>query len=382
MNFPHYHYLLCILSIVLCFSITNVSAQQNDTLKTQLDLPTIFIEDKSLTGYNSDRGYSVFKLAIKNIDRTISSTNGLSALFNRIPGVQYSERGNQAVGDQITIRGAGWRSQFGVRGIHLIEDGHSITSLDGQTNMEGFNTFFSQSIQVYRGPAALMWGNGSGGVIHVNTFDPAENEGIQIHSFAGDHRSKRTDISVVKNITKGKLKYMLSTESTDGYREYASSQKIQMTVQQIQLFSEKWIRKHKIRYAGLLNSDNPGTLDLNTFNNDPFSARDLFVSRNAGKTTHDLLLAETLLWIDGRNEFSLYSNYGVRSVDNPLPFAYINLERNSGAFTGTYKRVTPSLFEWLVGIEVGYQRDSRLESTNDVGNPKNKILLLGKRQFK
>ena len=352
-----------------------VEAQDRDTVQTFLELPQIIIESESESGYESSRGYSVFRSKMTRIDRTLASTTGLSSLLNRVPGIQFSDRGTLAVGDQVTIRGAGWRSQFGIRGIHLIEDGHSITSPDGQTNSEGFNAFFVQSLEVFRGPAALMWGNGGGGVIHLTTFSSTEPEGLSIRTLFGSHATKRIDASLVQQIRSGKRKIQFASGSTEGYRQHSSSQTVYLGAQKIQLLSPDWIRRHKIRYAALLNSQNPGTLDRSSFEANPFNSRAFFENSQAGKTTHDLLITESLIRSNQEVEVRIQSNIGLRSVENPLPFGYIDLRRTSGSAQALFIGNQASSVDWTIGVEGAFQSDNRKESENQFGSRGDQFLL-------
>src|SRR6476646_10008563 len=53
-----------------------------------------------------------------------------------IPGLTIENRSNFTVGDRITNRGFGARTQFGVRGVRVVADGMPLTFADGQTTLE------------------------------------------------------------------------------------------------------------------------------------------------------------------------------------------------------------------------------------------------------
>ena len=56
----------------------------------------------------------------------------LSEALNRVPGVSVLNRQNYAQDLQLSIRGFGSRSTFGIRGVRLIVDGIPATMPDGQ----------------------------------------------------------------------------------------------------------------------------------------------------------------------------------------------------------------------------------------------------------
>lgn len=340
-----------------------------DTVMTTMILPELEILDSGIMTYQSERGYSLYSKIFSRSDQVLSTGTGLQSVLRGIPGIQFSDRGTQAVGEQLTMRGSGWRSQFGVRGLHIIEDGFSVTSLDGQTNMEGFNSFFIHDVHVFRGPGSLLWGNGGGGVIYLSTFRPDEPAELHLRTQLGSHQMRKTDISLVQHVRSGKRKLTLSSASTDGFREYSASQTLQLGFQQLMLMPGNWIRQHKIRYAGLLNSENPGTLDKSSFNASPYAARSFFKNSLSGKTTHDLLLGEKLHWNKRHQSFSTYSSAGFRSVTNPLPFGYIEVSRQHATVLSMFTLSDVKESTWSFGTEVAYQKDRRKESNNQGGSP-------------
>ncbi|HQS64839.1 MULTISPECIES: TonB-dependent receptor plug domain-containing protein [unclassified Acidovorax] len=56
----------------------------------------------------------------------------LSEVMNRVPGITVLNRQNYAQDLQLSIRGSGSRSPFGIRGARLIVDGIPATMPDGQ----------------------------------------------------------------------------------------------------------------------------------------------------------------------------------------------------------------------------------------------------------
>jgi iron complex outermembrane receptor protein len=93
----------------------------------------------------------------------------LSEALQRIPGVVARNRQNDAQDLQISIRGFGARSTFGVRGIRLYNDDIPATTPDGQGQVSHFDLQSAQRIEVLRGPFSALYGNASGGVIKLYT---------------------------------------------------------------------------------------------------------------------------------------------------------------------------------------------------------------------
>ena len=95
----------------------------------------------------------------------------LSETLNRVPGIVVANRQNYAQDLQVSSRGFGARSTFGVRGVRLIADGIPATAPDGQGQAATFDLSAADRIEVLRGPFASLYGNSSGGVIQFFTMD-------------------------------------------------------------------------------------------------------------------------------------------------------------------------------------------------------------------
>jgi iron complex outermembrane receptor protein len=95
----------------------------------------------------------------------------LSESLMTVPGVSAQSRQNYAQDLQLSVRGFGARSSFGVRGIRLYSDGIPGTMPDGQGQFSQFDLSSADHIEVLRGPFSALYGNSSGGVIAIFTED-------------------------------------------------------------------------------------------------------------------------------------------------------------------------------------------------------------------
>jgi len=115
-----------------------------------------------------------------------------SEVLDRIPGVVALNRQNYAQDLQISIRGFGARSSFGVRGVRLYVDGVPATLPDGQGQVSNFPLNAAESIEVLRGPFSALYGNSSGGVIALTTpLKPGPTAG-EVGFAAGTNSTTRT----------------------------------------------------------------------------------------------------------------------------------------------------------------------------------------------
>ncbi|HEY2036513.1 MAG TPA: TonB-dependent receptor plug domain-containing protein, partial [Steroidobacteraceae bacterium] len=88
-----------------------------------------------------------------------------------VPGLLARNRNNYAQDQQVSIRGIGANSTFGIRGVRIYQDGVPQTGPDGQGQVSQFNLDSAQRIEVLRGPFSALYGNSSGGVIQIFTAD-------------------------------------------------------------------------------------------------------------------------------------------------------------------------------------------------------------------
>src|SRR2546425_542205 len=111
----------------------------------------------------------------------------LSESLGRVPGIVVQNRQNYAQDLQISSRGFGARSTFGVRGIRLIADGIPASMPDGQGQAANFDLGSAQRIEVLRGPFSSLYGNAAGGVISIETEDgppiPTAEAGLILGSY-------------------------------------------------------------------------------------------------------------------------------------------------------------------------------------------------------
>lgn len=117
----------------------------------------------------------------------------LSEALNRVPGLTILNRQNYAQDLQLSIRGFGARSAFGIRGIRLLVDGIPATTPDGQGQGSSVSLTSTDRMEVLRGPLALLYGNSSGGVIQAFTRDAPDVPEFGAQYYVGSFGMHRSD---------------------------------------------------------------------------------------------------------------------------------------------------------------------------------------------
>jgi iron complex outermembrane receptor protein len=144
-----------------------------------------------------------------------------------VPGVVVQNRQNYAQDLQISSRGFGARSQFGVRGVRLIADGIPATMPDGQGQAATFDLDLADRIEVLRGPFSALYGNHSGGVIQLFTRNPSATPTVDVDVSAGSYGMHKTDVNA--SGTSDGLGYLIDASrfDTDGYRDHSAARRDQ-----------------------------------------------------------------------------------------------------------------------------------------------------------
>ncbi|MDW8467762.1 MAG: TonB-dependent receptor plug domain-containing protein [Burkholderiales bacterium] len=107
----------------------------------------------------------------------------LSESLARVPGLSIQNRYNYAQDLQMTSRGFGARSTFGIRGLRLVADGIPASFPDGQGQVSHFDLGSAERIEVLRGPFSAMHGNAAGGVVQI--FTERGSPGVSAELLAG-----------------------------------------------------------------------------------------------------------------------------------------------------------------------------------------------------
>ena len=149
----------------------------------------------------------------------------LSETLVRVPGVVALNRQNYAQDLQISIRGYGARSTFGVRGLRLYVDGIPATSPDGQGQVSHFDLASADRIEVLRGPFSALYGNSSGGVISIFTADGGPRKVLEASTAFGSDGVRRENARF--SGAQGDWNWNLSAThfGTDGFRDHSAAQR-------------------------------------------------------------------------------------------------------------------------------------------------------------
>ena len=211
---------LLILALACCASAQAQQAASDDSPPQTL-APVVVTATR--TGQSSaDLPLSIDRIGQREIQQANAMVN-LSEPLARVPGIVVQNRQNYAQDLQVSSRGFGARSTFGVRGVRLYVDGIPATMPDGQGQTSNIDLTSADHIEVLRGPFSALYGNSSGGVISV--FTENGKPGTQITPFAqaGSYGTRHYGLKAAGQ--QGIANYLVGVTriDTDGYRRHSGA---------------------------------------------------------------------------------------------------------------------------------------------------------------
>ncbi|WP_280155166.1 TonB-dependent receptor [Piscinibacter sp. XHJ-5] len=309
----------------------------------------------------------------------------LSESLNRVPGISVLNRQNYAQDLQLSIRGFGARSTFGIRGVRVIVDGIPATMPDGQGQASTVVLSSAGRIEVLRGPLAQLYGNAAGGVVQVFTEDDAERPTATLSGAAGPYGQRKIGAKFSRSAGEGEgLTVDVSHFRTDGYREHSEAERGQLNA--------RWRTRlgEATRLSVVLNaidqpvSQDPLGLTRALWEADPRRAAAAATAQDARKSVRQQQLGSVVEHRLGEDTTLTARAYvGGRDLDNALstPLAAQQAPTSSGGivefarvYAGAAAQVSHRIrldaqrtLQLTAGVELDRMREDRQGYINDGG---------------
>lgn len=215
--------------VVLCMGLgsSSIWATESNSEHT-VQLPTITVEATRMNTDYLHTPASVFR--VDTSEQQQSAQVNLTELVKGVPSLQLNNRENYAQDLQLSMRGFGARSTFGVRGIRLYVDGIPATMPDGQGQTSNIDLSSLSHLEVLTGPFSSLYGNSSGGTLLTTTKEGQGKDSIELNYTGGSHDKNRAGIILqggAKN--QNDPSYIISSSyfDTNGYRQHSDADKVQ-----------------------------------------------------------------------------------------------------------------------------------------------------------
>ena len=310
--------------------------------------------------------------------RTASALVNLSELMGAVPGLQIRERQNFAQDLQLSVRGFGTRSTFGVRGVRVLVDGIPATMPDGQGQAATASLMSASRVELLRGPLAQLYGNAAGGVLQVFSRNPPvtpDKPEYSLSAGAGSDGQRQLSAGIAGGSeTLGGL-LDVSRYETDGFRDHSAARREQLNAKVVAKLSSDTTLTGIVNLFRQPLAEDPLGLTHAQFSQNPRQVIPNALAFNTRKTIEQdqagLLVEHRLSASDTLNA-RLYG--GTRQVDQKLAFqanGVVNLDRSYGGVGASWTHATQVNqlpLRWTVGVEADRLNETRKGFDNLAGS--------------
>ncbi|MCU4481601.1 TonB-dependent receptor family protein [Acinetobacter ursingii] len=296
-------------------------------------LPTIKVEATRTDTTYLQTPASVFRIDAPKQDQ--SSQVNLTEVVKGIPSLQLHNRENYAQDLQLSMRGFGARSTFGVRGIRLYVDGIPATMPDGQGQTSNIDLSSLDHIEVLTGPFSSIYGNSSGGTLLTTTKEGQGKDSVELSYSGGSHDKNRAGIVLQGGAKQANQpSYVISSSyfDTDGYRDHSAANKV-LNNAKLTWNLEDGSKINWITNYLKINADDPQGLTRDQWKANPKQVND---ANNSYDVRKDIEQTQTgLTWLkplNDKNELYAMAYFGHREVTQyqSIPRSAQNNPRHAG----------------------------------------------------
>ncbi|MGH7533331.1 MAG: TonB-dependent receptor family protein [Gemmatimonadales bacterium] len=296
------------------------------------------------------------------------ATLGLAEALNDLPGTFVADRSNYSLDQRISIRGFGSRAAFGTRGVTILLDGVPQTLPDGQSQLTNVDLGEVDEAEVLRGSASMLYGNGAGGVVSLNTA-PASAA-----PFAARTRIEGGSFGLLKwqgwgSARRGPWSGTLSVSRTtlDGFRQQSAADLRQLSIGGEYLGSATTVRVH-FRAADDPLAQNPGAISAAQYAVRPDSAATANIVNDADKAVTQQQLSVAITHFGAASaRYDLTTFGALRYLWNPLAAnTLVRIDRRVGGVrASTLQPLAAGVDAPTVtaGIDAQWLRDDRRNYT-------------------
>ncbi len=301
--------------------------------------------------------------------------------LGRIPGVYFENRYNFAQNLRISSRGFGARAPFGVRGLRINIDGIPETLPDGQSQVDAVNLDAVEHMEVIRGPASVLYGNATGGVIDIRTRDGRDMaHDPVVRAEGGSHGFRKATLETGGEQGNWRHHITANTLRSDGYREHSQVRKRQFSARATQQLEGNREISALLNAVDIPFAEDPGGLTREEVEEDRRQAAGSSKDFNAGQSVTQNrvgLVYDDNEWLPG--ELTLRGFFTRRDFAQQLPFPGANRPAFRRDFFGGGAEYTDLLetpagpTRYILGLDLARQEDDRERFNVDTDGSRERV---------
>jgi iron complex outermembrane receptor protein len=365
-----------------------ISAQAPDSTRKRDTLPELEVRVTRAPEASTRLPMAVGVLGGTTIRRA-QLTTGIDESLSRLPGVVVLNRYNYSLDQRVSLRGAGSRANFGLRGVKVLLDGVPQTLPDGQSQLTNLELGIIDRVEVLTGSAGALYGNASGGVLAFSTGHPRGPLASRLRLTGGSFDTFKWN-SVLEGGA-GSVSGLISLSSlkTDGFRQHSRAEAYQGFGKLDFVLDERSSLGLRVSFADAPHAENPGALTAAEYAATRDSAAGTNILRGADKDVSQQQLSLRYRWLDGTGTEVEATVFGLlRDLANPLATpppapapttagTYNTIDRRAAGvrLAGTMPLVRGDApLRMTLGADLQTMRDDRRNERSDGGAPTGIVL--------
>jgi iron complex outermembrane receptor protein len=320
------NFTLYLLLLLVFTSVSYAQEEERDSMKYET-------EELVITGTRTlekiiDIPFSVFRVDKKELmfGKKVSAKNVLAD----VPGLFLQSRyGNKDI--RVTIRGYGTRSNTGVRGVKILQDGIPESEPDGETVVDAIDFTSLGGVEVVKGNLSSIYGNSPGGVVNFLTDLYYPDNYISSNNQYGSYGFLQNGGKVGIKTNDYRFFMSYNYRNLKGFRDHSGEYgHLVNSVFEGYLGSKSSIAVLSNYVRGI--NRIPGALTREQFDANPMQARDIAVSqdfRNESKKGRLAVKFKTTFGKNDVNELEITGFGGMKDYMKTDDETYMLSTRNS-----------------------------------------------------
>jgi len=309
--------LIFFLAVFFTVSInTIIKAQDDDEYEEEgKDSLEFNVNTVMVTGTRTSKKIIDIPYAVERVDKSEFKFNrnvSIKDILADVPGLFLQNRyGNHDV--RVSVRGYGTRSNAGVRGIRILQDGIPESEPDGSTTIDAIDYNSLGGVEIVKGNSSSLYTNAPGGVINfISDLSYPYNYATSINQ-VGEYQLRQNGLKVGLLQKDYRFFVTYNYRNYGGYRQH-SNEYIHIVNSIFDAYPDS---KTQIEVLGNFTRGLiklPGALTLAEYNADPYQARNLAVSQDFKRETQKGRLGIRYKKLFGKNDTQEFEATGFGAI--------------------------------------------------------------------